>query len=32
MRILAMILSQHPNEDEDVDVDMVDEVAEEDEL
>ena len=32
MRILAMILPQHPNEDEDVDVDMVDEVAEEDEL
>ena len=29
---LAMILPQHPNEDKDVDTDMVDEVAEEQEL
>ena len=32
MGILAMILPQHPNEDEDMDMDMVDEVAEEEEL
>ena len=31
-RILAMILPQHANEDMDMDVDMVDEVAEEGEL
>ena len=32
IRILAMILPQHPNKNEDVDADMVDEVAEEEEL
>ena len=32
MRILAMILPQHANEDKDVDVDVVDKVAEEEEL